>query len=81
MRIVLPVQPQAACEDSAELIAAIEAGNGALNAYVLATPELALAQARESDKRLKVGDARPLEGVPLGIKDLFATRGTRTSMS
>ncbi len=60
-------------------IEAIEAANPTLNAYVLTTPELALAAAAESDKRLKSGDARPLEGLPLGNKDLFATKGVRTT--
>jgi aspartyl-tRNA(Asn)/glutamyl-tRNA(Gln) amidotransferase subunit A len=44
-------------------LAAIEAGNKSLNAYVLATPERALAQAKLSDARLAKGDARPLEGL------------------
>ena len=57
----------------------IDAGNAALNAYVLVTPEHALAQAAESDKRLKAGTARPLEGLPLGNKDLFCTDGIRTT--
>ena len=60
-------------------IAAIENGNGALNAYVLPTPEHALRQAKASDARLAKGDARPMEGLPLGIKDLFATKGFRTT--
>ena len=58
---------------------AIERANPALNAYVLVTPEHALAQARVSDERLARGDARPLEGLPLGIKDLFCTRDVRTT--
>ena len=60
---------------------AIEAGNKPLNAYVLATPERALAQAKASDARLAKGDARPLEGLPLGIKDLYCTKGVRTTAS
>ena len=68
-----------ATELTQAFVDAIDAGNGALNAYVLPTPELALAQAKESDKRLKAGDARPLEGLPLGNKDLFCTRGVRTT--
>jgi aspartyl-tRNA(Asn)/glutamyl-tRNA(Gln) amidotransferase subunit A len=51
----------------------------ALNAYVLETPDQALAMARVADARLKSGDARPLEGIALGIKDLFATKGVRTT--
>ena len=51
----------------------------ALNAYVLETPDQALAMAHQADARLKSGDARPLEGIALGIKDLFATKGVRTT--
>jgi aspartyl-tRNA(Asn)/glutamyl-tRNA(Gln) amidotransferase subunit A len=49
-----------------------------LNAYVVETPEQAREMAKESDRRLAQGKARPLEGIPLGIKDLFATRGVHT---
>ena len=58
---------------------AIEAANPALNAFVLQTPEHARAQARQADKHLASGKARALEGLPLGNKDLFATRGIRTT--
>jgi aspartyl-tRNA(Asn)/glutamyl-tRNA(Gln) amidotransferase subunit A len=51
----------------------------ALNAYVLETPEQALAMAKAADARLALGDARPLEGISLGIKDLFATKDVRTT--
>ncbi|MGD9500980.1 MAG: Asp-tRNA(Asn)/Glu-tRNA(Gln) amidotransferase subunit GatA [Methyloceanibacter sp.] len=60
-------------------IAAIEAGNAALNAYVLPTPERALEMATASDARLAKGEAGALEGIPLGIKDLFCTKGVRTT--
>jgi aspartyl-tRNA(Asn)/glutamyl-tRNA(Gln) amidotransferase subunit A len=59
-------------------LAAMEAAR-ALNAYVLETPEQARAMARAADARLAKGDARPLEGIPLGVKDLFATRDVRTT--
>jgi aspartyl-tRNA(Asn)/glutamyl-tRNA(Gln) amidotransferase subunit A len=68
-----------ATELTQAFLKAIEAGNGALNAYVLTTPERALAQAKESDARLAKGDARPLEGLPLGVKDLYCTKGVRTT--
>jgi aspartyl-tRNA(Asn)/glutamyl-tRNA(Gln) amidotransferase subunit A len=58
--------------------AAIEAANPLLNAYILTTPERARAMARASDERIARGEARPLEGVPLGIKDLFCTRGVHS---
>ncbi len=59
-------------------IAAIEQAR-ALNAYVLETPEHALKQAAASDAKLAKGEGGPLEGLPLGIKDLFATKGVRTT--
>ena len=68
-----------ATELAQAFLAAIEAGNKALNAYVLATPERALAQAKLSDARLAKGDARPLEGLAVGIKDLYCTKGVRTT--
>ena len=49
-----------------------------LNAYIVETPEKALGMAAESDLRIARGDARPLEGVPLGIKDLFCTEGVHS---
>jgi aspartyl-tRNA(Asn)/glutamyl-tRNA(Gln) amidotransferase subunit A len=59
-------------------LAAIEKAR-ALNAYVLETPERARAMAQEADARLKAGDARALEGLALGIKDMFATKDVRTT--
>jgi aspartyl-tRNA(Asn)/glutamyl-tRNA(Gln) amidotransferase subunit A len=50
-----------------------------LNAYVLETPEKALEMAADSDQRLARGEGRALEGLPLGIKDLFCTKGVRTT--
>ena len=50
-----------------------------LNAFVLETPDHAIAQARQSDERLAKGEARALEGIPLGIKDLFCTQGVETT--
>jgi aspartyl-tRNA(Asn)/glutamyl-tRNA(Gln) amidotransferase subunit A len=51
----------------------------ALNCFITETPEVALAQAQESDARIARGDARPLEGLPLGIKDLYCSKGVRTT--
>ena len=59
-------------------VAAVESAR-ALNAYVLETPELALEGAAQSDARLARGEGGPLEGIPLGIKDLFCTKGVRTT--
>jgi aspartyl-tRNA(Asn)/glutamyl-tRNA(Gln) amidotransferase subunit A len=55
-------------------IAAMEAGD-ALGAFVHKTPEIARAQAAAADNRLALGMAPDLCGIPLGIKDLFCTRG------
>jgi aspartyl-tRNA(Asn)/glutamyl-tRNA(Gln) amidotransferase subunit A len=51
----------------------------ALNAFVLEAPERARAMARASDERLAKGEAGPLEGLPLAIKDLFCTQGICTT--
>jgi len=59
-------------------LAAIEKAR-ALNAFVLETPEQARAMARAADARLARGEGGPLEGLPLGIKDLFCTKGVRTT--
>jgi aspartyl-tRNA(Asn)/glutamyl-tRNA(Gln) amidotransferase subunit A len=55
-------------------LAATEAAS-ALNAVVHHTPDLAREQARAADARLKAGDAPSMCGIPLGIKDLFCTKG------
>ena len=68
-----------ATELARAFLRAIETANPALNAYVLPTPERALAQAAESDARLAKGEGGALEGLPLGIKDLFCTEGVRTT--
>ncbi|RYF94209.1 MAG: Asp-tRNA(Asn)/Glu-tRNA(Gln) amidotransferase subunit GatA [Caulobacteraceae bacterium] len=59
-------------------VAAVEAAR-ALNAFVLETPEKALEMAARSDARIASGEAGPLEGAPLGIKDLFCTEGVRAT--
>jgi aspartyl-tRNA(Asn)/glutamyl-tRNA(Gln) amidotransferase subunit A len=51
----------------------------ALNAYVLETPERAGAMAKAADARIAKGTAGPLEGIPLAVKDLFATENVRTT--
>ena len=66
---------------SAELtdayLGAIE-GAGVLNAFVHNTPEVAKAQAAAADARIKSGDAPDMCGIPLGIKDLFCTKGVNS---
>ena len=55
-------------------LTAMDAGDG-LNAFVHKTPEIALEQARAADARLAAGNAPAMCGIPLGIKDLFCTKG------
>ena len=67
---------------SAELtvahVSAIEKARS-LNAFVLETPEIATAMAKAADARIAKGEGGPLEGIPLAIKDLFCTKGVRTT--
>src|SRR5258708_8145344 len=51
----------------------------ALNAFVKETPDQARAMAREADAQIGKGAGGPLAGIPLGIKDLFATKDVRTT--
>lgn len=57
----------------------IEKYGDELNCYITRTPERALADAAAADKHYADGTARALEGIPIGMKDLFATRGIRTT--
>jgi aspartyl-tRNA(Asn)/glutamyl-tRNA(Gln) amidotransferase subunit A len=59
-------------------IAAVEAARS-LNAFIVETPLHARAAAKEADARYAKGEARALEGLPLGIKDLFCTKGVGTT--
>jgi aspartyl-tRNA(Asn)/glutamyl-tRNA(Gln) amidotransferase subunit A len=58
-------------------IAAVEKAR-ILNAYIVETPDMARAMAKASDARLAKGEGGALEGIPLGIKDLYATKGVHT---
>ena len=57
----------------------IEKFGSELNAYITVTTERALADAAAADERIKNGDMRALDGIPIAMKDLFATRGIRTT--
>ncbi len=54
-------------------------GAKSLNAYVVDTPDQALAMAVAADERIARGEARPLEGLPIGVKDLFCTEGVEST--
>ena len=57
----------------------IAASNPLLNSFVTVCGDQALADAQAADARLKAGDARPLTGIPLALKDIFLTAGVRTT--
>jgi aspartyl-tRNA(Asn)/glutamyl-tRNA(Gln) amidotransferase subunit A len=61
-------------------LAAIAERNPQLNAYITVTEDGARAQAEAADRALAAGQAGPLTGIPLGIKDLFCTQGIRTTL-
>lgn len=56
-------------------LAAISAGNEALNAYIKVTSGHARSMAKKSDEKIAKGEAGALEGIPVGVKDLFCTEG------
>ena len=59
-------------------LSAIDTANDKLNAYVAVTHDRARAMAKASDEKIAKGEAGALEGIPLGIKDLFATQDVHT---
>ncbi len=60
-------------------LASIEAANEALQAYVLVTADKAREQAKAADTRLAKGKGLPLDGIPLGVKDLYCTKDVRST--
>jgi aspartyl-tRNA(Asn)/glutamyl-tRNA(Gln) amidotransferase subunit A len=59
-------------------ILAVEAARP-LNAFITETPEQALAMAEAADRRLARGEAGPLDGIPIAVKDLYCTKGVLTT--
>ncbi len=78
MRAALRARTLSARELAQAHLAAMERQR-ALNAFITETPEGALAEADAADARLARGDGGALLGIPLAIKDLFCTRGVRTT--
>ena len=50
-----------------------------LNAFIVETPEIAMDMAKASDERRGKGEVGVMEGIPIGMKDLFCTNGTQTT--
>ena len=61
------------------VLSRIKAVDGKVKAYITVTEEVARAQAREADKRIKAGDASPLLGIPIAVKDNMCTDGIKTT--
>ena len=57
-------------------ISAVESGLGAL---LTVTGERAISDAAAADARIQAGEREPLLGIPVVLKDIFATRGIRTT--
>ena len=77
-RTKLKAREFSAAELTDAYLSAIDAANGRMNAYVAVTHDRARDMAKASDARLAKGQGGALEGIPLGIKDLFATEGVHT---
>ena len=77
-RVALDKKDISAVELTTAYLAAAEE-TAALNNYVARTADQALAMAAESDKRIADGKAGLLEGVPIGVKDLFCTKGVAST--
>ena len=60
-------------------IARVRAQEPVLNAYITLMDDEALAMADAADERLRAGNAAPLAGIPIGVKDLLSTRGVKTT--
>jgi aspartyl-tRNA(Asn)/glutamyl-tRNA(Gln) amidotransferase subunit A len=78
MRDGLRAKSFSAAELADAHIVAVE-GARALNAFIVETPDHARTAAKAADAALAAGTAKPLAGIPLGIKDLFATQGVQTT--
>ena len=78
-RTALRTREMSARELTDAYLGAIEALNPRLNAYITPTPDMARRQADMADAALARGEAGPLTGIPLAIKDLFCTEGVRTT--
>lgn len=60
-------------------VTASESLNKELNAYITLTPEKALEMADAADKKIAAGEATDMTGIPVGMKDLFCTKGVQTT--
>jgi aspartyl-tRNA(Asn)/glutamyl-tRNA(Gln) amidotransferase subunit A len=66
-------------ELTGHMLQRINALDPQLNAFITPTPEQALSEAEQADRRIAAGDAGPLTGIPIAHKDIFCTSGVRTT--
>ncbi|MCM0081268.1 Asp-tRNA(Asn)/Glu-tRNA(Gln) amidotransferase subunit GatA [Geomonas sp. Red32] len=66
-------------EATKAMLARIEAVDGKVHAYITVTPEQALAEAEAADQRIAAGNIDLLTGIPVALKDIFVTKGIRTT--
>ena len=79
LRAALDARRVSSVELSRAFLARIERHGAALNAFITVDPERTLAQARAADERIARGAVTPLTGIPVAHKDIFCTRGWRTT--
>ncbi|MBW2475808.1 MAG: Asp-tRNA(Asn)/Glu-tRNA(Gln) amidotransferase subunit GatA [Deltaproteobacteria bacterium] len=79
LRACLDKREFSAVEVTQAFLDHIAATNPTINAYITVCNESALAEAAEADRRLKAGDSSLLTGVPVAVKDIFNTKGVRTT--
>ena len=70
---------EASAREIADAFAGAVEGGRALNAFIVETPDHAIAAAEAADRARASGELAPLSGIPLGSKDLFATKGVQTT--
>ncbi len=66
-------------EATKAFLARVEAVEGTVNAFITVTKEEALKDAEAADRRIAAGDMQPLTGIPVALKDIFLTKGVRTT--
>lgn len=79
MRDGLKTKEFSAVELAESHLAEIEKTNAHYNAFITITRDKALEMAKQSDAKIASGSARSIEGIPVGVKDLFCTKGTLTT--